>query len=85
MSQREQLDAVEGLTQKTQMSALLGFKQMENTIEKLEQQTRELATEKEQEAAKLKEQAKNEAQMKAQIDQTARAAIKARKLQNKML
>ena len=72
-------------TEKTQLKTLLGFKQMEKQMDKLEETTKQLQKEKELEAIKLKEQALQEAKMKQDLDNTARAAIKARRLENKLV
>lgn len=79
------IEATSVSTERTQLKTLLGFKAMERSMDKLEQQTAELEKEKEQEALKLKEQAAQEAQMKVELDQTARAAMTARKLESKMI
>lgn len=58
---------------------------MEESMAKLEQETKELEHQKEMEALKLKQQAKQEAAMREQLDQTAKAEINARKYETKMI
>lgn len=85
MTAQEKIKAANQASEQSQLQTLKGFQEMEDTMEQLKQETLELERQKEQEAIKLKEKAAAEAKIKEKLDETARSAIKARRLESKMM
>lgn len=85
MTAQQKIKAANQASEQSQLQTLKGFQEMEDTMEKLKEETISLEKEKEQEALKLKMKAQAETKIKEKLDETARNAIKARRLESKMM